>query len=81
MKQEQLDHIAIVGLAGRFPGAPDLEQFWRNLRDGVESITRLDDRDLLASGVDPSLLATDHYVKASPILDGIEYFDAEFFGF
>ena len=43
--------IAIVGMAGRFPGARDLGHFWRNLRDGVESITRFSDEELAASGV------------------------------
>ena len=31
--------IAVVGMAGRFPGAQDIETYWRNLRDGVESVT------------------------------------------
>jgi acyl transferase domain-containing protein len=35
-----MEPIAVIGMAGRFPGARDLDQFWRNLRDGVESITR-----------------------------------------
>ena len=42
--------IAVVGMAGRFPGARDLEAFWRNLRDGVESITFLKDGSLLRAG-------------------------------
>ena len=43
--------IAIIGMAGRFPGAPDLETYWRNLRDGVESTTFFDKERLAASGV------------------------------
>ena len=42
--------IAVVGMAGRFPGARNLTEFWRNLRDGVESISVLDDAHLLAAG-------------------------------
>ena len=46
--------IAVIGMAGRFPGANDTGTFWRNLRDGVESITALSDADLLARGVSAS---------------------------
>ena len=73
--------IAIVGMAGRFPGAPDLHHFWNNLRNGVESVRRLSDEELLSAGVRPEDLANPDYVKAAPILDGIDQFDAPFFGF
>lgn len=72
--------IAIIGMAGRFAGAPDIEAFWENLRDGVESITAFTDEQLLASGVDPEVLRNTHYVKAGSVLEGIELFDAAFFG-
>ena len=42
--------IAVVGMAGRFPGARNIREFWRNLRDGVESISVLDDEQLIAAG-------------------------------
>ena len=73
--------IAIVGMSGRFPGAKDIRQFWRNLRDGVESIRRLSDDELLAAGVRPEDLSNPDYVKAAPILDDVDQFDAPFFGF
>ncbi|MGH8746571.1 MAG: beta-ketoacyl synthase N-terminal-like domain-containing protein, partial [Burkholderiales bacterium] len=73
--------IAIVGMSGRFPGARDLEQFWRNLAQGVESITRFSDRELLESGVPAAQLRDPGYVKAAPILDRPGDFDAEFFGY
>jgi phthiocerol/phenolphthiocerol synthesis type-I polyketide synthase E len=73
--------IAIIGLAGRFPGANDARAFYRNLCDGVESIARLDDAALLASGVDPSVIAHPSYVRARAVLNGVDYFDAELFGF
>ncbi|MES1243274.1 MAG: SDR family NAD(P)-dependent oxidoreductase [Acidobacteriota bacterium] len=78
---EALEGIAVVGMAGRFPGAPDLAAFWRNLRDGVESITVWTREELAAAGVDPALLADPRYVPAAGALDGIELFDAGFFGF
>ena len=79
--QKQLEGIAIVGLACRFPGARDADAFWRNLRDGVESIRRFTDEELIAAGVDPATLADPNYVKLRPQLEDVDLFDAGFFGF
>lgn len=73
--------IAIVGMAGRFPGAESVSEFWRNLRAGVESIVDLSEDDLLASGVGEKALANRSYVRRAALMTGIEEFDAEFFGF
>ncbi|WYB32682.1 type I polyketide synthase [Streptomyces sp. SM1P] len=73
--------IAVVGMAGRFPGAPDLDAYWHNLRSGVESIERLTGDDLLAEGLDPELIDAPGYVAVAPTLEGIDLFDARFFGF
>jgi len=72
--------IAVIGMAGRFPGAENLTEFWQNLCDGVESISFFSDAELLESGVPPELVNHPDYVKASPILKDVESFDAEFFG-
>ncbi len=72
--------IAIIGMAGRFPGAADLEQYWKNLRDGVESVCFFSEQELADAGVDPSLLADPRYVKARGVLAGAELLDAAFFG-
>ncbi len=50
--------IAVIGMAGRFPGARDLAEFWRNLRDGVDAVRRLEARELAALGVPAALAAT-----------------------
>jgi len=71
--------VAIIGIACRFPGATDHRIYWRNLCDGVESIARLSDRELVAAGVSAELLRDPAYVKAAPILPDIELFDAAFF--
>jgi amino acid adenylation domain-containing protein len=73
--------IAIVGMAGRFPGAADVEKLWRNLCDGVESITTFDAAQCVAAGVDPALMEDPNYVPAFGALADIELFDAKFFGF
>ena len=71
--------IAIVGMAGRFPGADNLAEFWRNLCAGVDSVTRFKDTELEDS-FSPEVRAAPNFVKARPILDGVELFDAAFFG-
>jgi acyl transferase domain-containing protein/thioesterase domain-containing protein/acyl carrier protein len=73
--------IAVVGMAGRFPGAPDVQTYWRNLRDGVESLTAYSDEALRQAGVDEKALRSAQYVKAGMPLAGMEDFDAAFFGF
>lgn len=78
---ESLYHIAVVGMTGRFPGANDVQRFWENLCNGVESISHFSDQELERAGVDPALLQHPHYVKAGGIPEDIESFDAAFFGF
>ncbi len=73
--------IAIIGMAGRFPGAADLDAFWENLVNGVESVRDFTEEEVLAAGIDPALARDPHYVKRGGVLDGVELFDARFFGF
>jgi amino acid adenylation domain-containing protein len=71
--------VAIVGMAGRFPGASDLEELWSNLCAGVESITFFSQEELAAAGIDPALLADPAYIRARGVLAGADLFDAAFF--
>ncbi|MEA2665587.1 MAG: phthiocerol/phenolphthiocerol synthesis type-I polyketide synthase [Candidatus Eremiobacteraeota bacterium] len=73
--------VAIVGMAGRFPGAPDLTAFWANLRDGVESITSFSAAELRASGIGEDELADPSYVKAAAVIEGPLLFDADRFNY
>ncbi|MGE5096797.1 MAG: SDR family NAD(P)-dependent oxidoreductase [Betaproteobacteria bacterium] len=73
--------VAIIGFAARLPGAKDVEEFWRNLRDGVESITFFSEEELIAAGVDPAELARPEYVRAKGYMKDAELFDAGFFGY
>lgn len=73
--------IAVVGMAGRFPGANSVDEFWNNLEAGVESISIFTDQELRASGVPPSALSDPNYVKAKGVVDDVDLFDATFFGF
>ena len=72
--------IAIVGMAAHLPGAGDVQAYWRNLRDGIESIRRLSREELLAAGEAPHLIDRPDYVPVAAVLDGFERFDADFFG-
>lgn len=73
--------IAIIGLAGRFPGSPNLQAFWQHLCAGDEMITRFSDEELKAAGVPESLLHNPAYVKAGAVLENADLFAASFFGF
>jgi acyl transferase domain-containing protein len=73
--------IAVIGMACRFPGARNVDQFWRNLRDGVESISFFSDDELIAAGVDPKTLSNPNFVKAGGALADIKLFDASFFDY
>lgn len=74
-------HVAIVGMAGRFPGSETLEQFWENLRDGVEGIRFLSDEELDSLGVPRATRRKKNFVKAAALLKDVDKFDAGFFGF
>ena len=71
--------IAIVGMSARFAGARNLEDYWRNIRDGVESIRDFSKEELLAKGVSSELLADKRYVRRGCALEDHDCFDAGFF--
>lgn len=71
--------IAIISMAGRFPAAANVDQFWQNLVNGSEAITFFSDEELLRNGVESTLVADPNYVKAGAVIDNAEYFDPSFF--
>ncbi|WP_394841999.1 acyltransferase domain-containing protein [Pendulispora brunnea] len=80
-QQEQHDLIAVVAMNGRFPGADGIEPFWKNIREGRESISFFSDEELADAGVDQATLRHPKYVKARGVVRGIKMFDPLFFGF
>ncbi|MAN46398.1 MAG: hypothetical protein CMF04_09400 [Hyphomonas sp.] len=72
--------IAIVGMAGRFPDAPDLDSFWRNIVEGHESLRTFDAETMAAAGIPPELQANPDFVPKGTVLDDTDKFDADFFG-
>ncbi|NIM10482.1 MAG: amino acid adenylation domain-containing protein [Candidatus Aminicenantes bacterium] len=73
--------IAVIGMALRFPGAQNVDEFWENIKNGVESITFFSDEELEAEGTAPGTFREPGYVKAKGILQDIENFDSSFFGY
>jgi amino acid adenylation domain-containing protein len=72
--------VAVIGVAGRFPGAASPEELWHNLAEGIETIHVFTDDELLAAGVAPELVRHPDYVKAKGVLGDVDLFDAGFFG-
>lgn len=73
--------IAIIGMSGRFPGAKDIDMFWENLKNGVESIRFFERQELVEAGIAETQLDHPRYVRAKGVVAEVEYFDAAFFGF
>ena len=75
------ESVAIVAMCGRFPGADTVDAFWQNLVNGVESIITYSDEELRAAGVDEATRSQPGFVRRGTILNGVEMFDAPFFGY
>ncbi len=75
------DAIAVIGMGCRFPGAENIDRFWDNLKNGVESLTAFSYEEMAESGANPSDVNRPEYVKAGFVLEGEDLFDASFFGY
>ncbi|MBN1940101.1 MAG: hypothetical protein JW843_10970, partial [Candidatus Aminicenantes bacterium] len=73
--------VAVIGLSGRFPGARNAEEFWANLKAGRETISRFSEKELLEAGVSREEIRNRRYVRAKGIVEDIDSFDADFFGY
>lgn len=73
--------IAVIGMAGRFPGAPDARQLWAMLSEGREGISHFDLEDLDVQPNPDSPDATDCFVPAKGVLEDADLFDPAFFGY
>jgi len=74
-----MNGVAIIGMAGRFPGAESIDEYWRNLLSAQDSITRFD-RDALSPLVSRAAREHPRYVAARGTIAGADRFDAAFFG-
>ncbi len=81
MDKDALEGVAIIGMAGRFPQASNLQRFWENLCQGIESVSFFSAEELEQAGIDPALVRHPNYVKAKAVVEDADLFDAGFFGF
>jgi acyl transferase domain-containing protein/acyl carrier protein len=73
--------IAIIGMSGRFPGSKNVKELWNNLCKGKNLISYFSDEELLENGIPEEYVKDTSYVKARGIIDDVDKFDAELFGF
>lgn len=76
-----MTEIAIIGMAGRFPGAANVETYWANICSGVVSIRDTTDEELRHSGIPHSVRSREGYVSKTAFPENVEWFDAQFFEF
>jgi non-ribosomal peptide synthase protein (TIGR01720 family) len=74
-----MEGIAIIGMAGCFPGSSNIQSFWQNLQDGVESLSSFSDEELIVAGIPTALINDSNYVKIGGVLENVDLFDAAFF--
>ena len=77
---DDLNTVAIIGMAGRFPKADNVDRFWQNLVNSVECISFYTDEELLEAGIAPEVLQNPDYIKAKGEVGNVDVFDASFFG-
>ena len=80
-QQNPDDLIAVVGMAGRFPGANNVDELWQILRNGVEAVRTYTAEELKESGVADDALEAPNYVPVGAPLQDADCFDAAFFGY
>lgn len=73
--------IAVIGMAGKFPQAKDINEFWKNITNGVESISFFSKDELKKQGIEDELLENPNYIRAMGVLEDKELFDGAFFGY
>lgn len=73
--------FAVIGISGRFPGAPDIDAFWRLLYEGRSGLTEFSLRELRESGVSATDADPHGYVRVRGVLEDETYFDADYFGY
>ncbi len=82
MTQMTGSEIAVIGMSCRFPGADNINEFWENLKNGVESITFFSDEEIPTLEIEPDFLGNPNFVKTrGGAIKDKEFFDAYFFGY
>ncbi|QHI35454.1 Phthiocerol/phenolphthiocerol synthesis polyketide synthase type I PpsE [Kordia antarctica] len=80
MKNNYENDIAIIGMAGKFPKAKNIAEYWKNLKSGVNSIQAADAETIRNLGINENTINNPLFINASSRLENAKYFDADFFG-
>ena len=80
-KLEYSGDIAIIGFSCRFPGATNQEEFWENIKNGVESIKFFEDSNNIEENHKKNRKHLKQKIYANALLEDTEYFDNQFFGY
>ncbi|PSV47521.1 hybrid non-ribosomal peptide synthetase/type I polyketide synthase [Photobacterium indicum] len=75
------DPVAVIGLACRFPKAPDAETFWHNLVNGITGQSHFSESELKQAGISPDIYKRDNFVASGAVIEKPDYFDAALFGY
>lgn len=78
--QNYFNAVAIIGMAGRFPKANNVDEYWQNIVSGKECISFYTNEELIQAGIDPEVIKNPDYIKAKGEVADIDMFDASFFG-
>ncbi|MBU2898684.1 non-ribosomal peptide synthetase/type I polyketide synthase [Vibrio hepatarius] len=78
---DNCDPIAVIGMACRFPKAPNLESFWHNLTHGLSGQSFFSEAELEAGGISSDIYQREDFVPSGAVIDKPEYFDANLFGY
>jgi acyl transferase domain-containing protein/surfactin synthase thioesterase subunit/aryl carrier-like protein len=81
LEEREHEPIAIIGLAGRFPGARNVNEFFENIMKGIESLKTFSDRELLKAGMNENEINKKNYVKVKGVLADYDFFDSSFFNY
>ena len=73
--------VAIIGMVIRCPGAKNVDEFWSNLKNGVESISFFTEGELRKAGISEAVLRLPTFIRAGAPLEGLDLFDAGFFNY
>ena len=73
--------IAVIGIAGRFPGARNIEEFWENLKAGREAAAFFSEAESGRAGVEPGIDSQANFVRVKLEMPDKDCFDQFFFGY
>jgi acyl transferase domain-containing protein len=76
-----LHGVAIIGMSGRFPGADSIDEYWKNISQGLDCTRDLTIEEVIESGVEPEIANSDSYIRRCADLNDIDQFDAAFFDY